>query len=257
MENKIDVKHVFTEDVDGFWEEFWSNSDGLGHITDKNDPDSKSKNLQQQHLTLWNKGILGNELFAITDTDNSFCLKYKNMRLSSDSMINSFRWTPLILPFNLKEEFEKNGLDYKTFQEDYLKKTFTIGAMIIFPKHRNSVNQRRGCNSDIKDRFDLTLECIKRYYAKDSSYNPLKDILQNDKDYFDLFIDFKGFVDFFLLQDWVDENYNIEFMLDFDDFKRSPMPQNFDEYMCLYKKQLDLTEKRNNRIENLLKINHK
>jgi len=43
----------------------------------------------------------------------------------------------------------------------------TIGAYIVFPKNRidgkHTINQARGVNSLIDDRFDLTLECIRRF----------------------------------------------------------------------------------------------
>lgn len=47
----------------------------------------------------------------------------------------------------------------------------------------------------ISDRWDLTLECIRRYYNGEDS--PLYNVFLNDKAFFDLFVDFKGYVDFF------------------------------------------------------------
>jgi hypothetical protein len=45
----------------------------------------------------------------------------------------------------------------------------TIGANIIFPNNRidgkHTINQARGVNSLIDDRFDLTLECIRLFYS--------------------------------------------------------------------------------------------
>ena len=60
-------------------------------------------------------------------------------------------------------------------------------------------------NPYIKDRFVLTLESIHLYYSNKSS--PLYDILLKNKEFFDLFVDFKGYVDFFYLQDLMYENY--------------------------------------------------
>ena len=85
----------------------------------------------------------------------------------------------------------------------FLHRSYTIGGEMIFPKHTNSINQTRGTNPQICDRFDLTLECIRRYYRGEDS--PLFSVLSTDKNFFDLFIDFKGFVDFFMLQDLVSE----------------------------------------------------
>ena len=78
--------------------------------------------------------------------------------------------------------------------------------MVIFPVHPNSMNQRRGMNTLISDRWDLTLECIRRHYAGEDS--PLSKVIEADKAFYDLFVDFKGYVDFFLLQDCVSGNYS-------------------------------------------------
>ena len=80
--------------------------------------------------------------------------------------------------------------DYRGFVENFLHKTYTIGGEIIFPKHTRSINQARGVNPLICDRFDLTLECIRRYYAGVSS--PLYEVLCGDGRFFDLFGDFWG-----------------------------------------------------------------
>ena len=82
------------------------------------------------------------------------------------------------------------------FWENFLHKTYTIGEEIIFPKHAKSINQARGVNPLICDRFDLTLECIRRYYAGVSS--PLHEVLCSDSVFFDLFGDFRGYVEFFV-----------------------------------------------------------
>ena len=253
MEKKtnFEVNFDFTTDVDGFWEEFWSNPDGLGHVTSKNDPDSQSKKLQEYHLLVWNKRIFNNELQARSDINGNLYFSYKELNLSSDSIINSYRYKSLV--FNLKEEMKKKGENYKSFQEEYIKKSYNIGGMIIFPKHPNSLNQKRGMHNKIRDRFDLTLECIRRYYEQSKNYNPLQDVLQADEKYYNFFGSFKGFIDTFFLQDWVDKYYRVKFMLDFDNFQTSPLPQNYDEYMILHDKQLELVQKRNCRIDKFIK----
>jgi len=56
----------------------------------------------------------------------------------------------------------------------------TIGGYIIFPAKqvdkKMTINASRGLNRKIKDRFDLTLECIRLFYSKEDS--PLSDTLQ-------------------------------------------------------------------------------
>jgi hypothetical protein len=60
-----------------------------------------------------------------------------------------------------------------------------------------TINGARGFHPKIKDRFDLTVECIRRHYVDDPS--PLSDTLARYEDFFGLFGDFRGYVDFFLL----------------------------------------------------------
>ena len=75
----------------------------------------------------------------------------------------------------------------------------------------------RGQHSKIEDRFDLTLECIRRYYLRKP--NPLAEVLVLYKDFFDLFENFRGYTDFFLLQDLVSEDWSaVKFFMRFDDF---------------------------------------
>lgn len=50
------------------------------------------------------------------------------------------------------------------------------------------------------------MECIGKYYLGEE--NPLMPILRSDKAFFDLFVDFKGYVNFFFLQDCVNVDYS-------------------------------------------------
>jgi hypothetical protein len=92
----------------------------------------------------------------------------------------------------------------------------------------------------------LTLECIKRFYRDEES--PLYKTLTNYKDFFDLFIDFKGYVEFFHLQDFVDNQDQVDFSIPFDNFKRPSLTQTIDEYKQYKAHTLELMYKRNRRI---------
>ena len=63
----------------------------------------------------------------------------------------------------------------------------TIGAYIIFPAKRinnkMTINGARGVNHKIQDRFDLTLECIRRFYLNQQS--PLIDVLERNANFFE------------------------------------------------------------------------
>lgn len=67
-------------------------------------------------------------------------------------------------------------------------------------------------------------------------------------DFFDLFVDFCGYVDFFMLQDFVRNKKQINFSLPFDNFNRPALPQTVDEYKRYKTQTIDLMDSRNKRI---------
>ena len=111
---------------------------------------------------------------------------------------------------------------------------FVIGGYTLFPGGQRAgvqtINQARGCNLKIVDRFDLTLECIRRQYL--GIPNPLENTLKGYWDFFELFCDFRGYVEFFLLNDLVDEEFQrVNFHIPVDDeFPSLPFPKTVDEY---------------------------
>lgn len=108
----------------------------------------------------------------------------------------------------------------------------------------------RGLKLTIADRFDLTLECVRRHYLGQMS--PLSAVLDANADFFGLFRDFGGFVDFFLLQDLVSEGgRGIRFMITFDDFAGSGLPGDVDTYMDYLNNARVFIKARNNRISAL------
>ena len=127
----------------------------------------------------------------------------------------------------------------------------TIGAYIIYPSKRvdkkMTINGARGTNSKIKDRFDLTLECIRRHYLNEES--PLSDTLERYASFFRLFDNFRGYVDFFLLQDLVSEDYlSIKYLIPFNSFENTPLPKDTDEYILYKKNMTNFVASRNQRI---------
>jgi hypothetical protein len=145
---------------------------------------------------------------------------------------------------------------YITIQNNELFETgSTIGAYIVFPYNRiggkHTINQARGVNSLIDDRFDLTLECIRRFYLEQES--PLYSTLLLYKKFFDLFSDFRGYTRFFFLNDLVDENGNVNFYLPFDGFKTRPTFSNVDQYLSYKARVMEFIRSRNRRIEEYIK----
>jgi len=214
------------------------------------DPDSYSPTLRNYHKILWNKALPNGSKFEIDDK-TPMRLHHKSelgeFFLSSDSIAHTYS--------NIKSTTHI----IKNIDNDEIDKFFslcsTIGGYIIYPSERinnqMTINGARGVNKKIRDRFDLTLECIRRHYKNED--NPLSDALKRYSSFFNLFNDFQGYIDFFLLQDLVTNNYSsIKYLIPFEGFENSPLPNDIDEYR-LYKENLtNFVLARSQRIKNYL-----
>jgi hypothetical protein len=123
--------------------------------------------------------------------------------------------------------------------------------MMIFPanqiERKWTINQARGCNRKISDRFDLTVECIRRHYIGGES--PLGEVLNRYAAFFRLFKDFQGYVEFFLLHDLVSNDRTaVNFFLPFDNFNSSAIPQNRSAYCDYQTHAVEFIIARNHRI---------
>ena len=210
------------------------------------DPDADSPKLYQYHTVLWSKPLPNGSAFnlksvLIGGNFGRFLLQnnlYDN--LSSDRMCPHF-----VGKYN--KDFE--GWISEDEKEEFKHIVRTIGGHIVFPAHKKNgftINQARGVNRKICDRFDLTLECIRLFYLNKQS--PLFDAIVRYEDFFKLFECFEHYVNFFLLQDFVDEDYNVKFCLPCKNFERPPLPQNIDEYIAYRTLTIEQIKKRNNRI---------
>lgn len=215
--------------------------------TDSNgkDPDAYSPTLNAYHKALWSKLLPNGEIMHLQSGKAPFVLTWKEFYFTSDSIIvemNGARNKKIIdQVYNQIDEPEK-------YYEHLLRRSYSIGGMIIFPVHTNSMNQRRGMNIKISDRWDLTLECIRRYYKGEDS--PLSKVIESDKSFYDLFVDFKGYVDFFLLQDCVSEDYSkVDIWCGDAAFEKSGLPETVDEYFAFIRKEHEFLDKRNKRIQ--------
>lgn len=217
--------------------------------TDSNggDPDSQSATLRYYHKHLWTKALPNGELFCLDDKKEDAYLYCKALLdeyfLSSDVITHSYcKWV------RMKHIIEKTPKDEII---EFFNAGCTIGSYIIFPGNRinnlPTINQERGCNKKINDRFDLTLECIRRYYIGEE--NPLSETFTRYDNYFKLFKDFKGFCDFFLLNDIVSDDYTtVKFFLPFDGFIYNPLPSDVAEYLIYKNNSVEFVKNRNNRI---------
>lgn len=211
------------------------------------DPDAWSSTLRRYHQLLWSKPLPSGSPFDLRTATAGVYLhhfsKLGEFRLSSDAVIPSFsRARELKHIIAQIPEIET---------ESFLHIGYTIGGMMIFPSNqinrKMTINAQRGCHPRIKDRFDLTLECIRRHYLDEPS--PLSDTLARYADFFALFGDFKGYVEFFLLQDLIDEaSLEISFSLPFEGFEASPLPGTLVEYLAYRQHAVEFIEARNRRI---------
>jgi hypothetical protein len=83
----------------------------------------------------------------------------------------------------------------------------------------------------------------------------LSSVFQRYANFFALFDNFKGYVDFFLLQDLVMPDYSsIKYHLPHNHFEGSPLPQNVDEYLKYRQNTLNFIKARSQRILNLIAV---
>ena len=143
--------------------------------------------------------------------------------------------------------------DYDGYVNAFIKKSYTVGGVIIFPRHQGSMNQDRGTNHLISDRWDLTLECIRRHYVGEDS--PLSETIERDRDFYDLFRDFRGYVDFFYLQDCVTPDYkHVIFWQSDTTFEVSnPIPKTAEEYFEWIRHSTEFIDRRAARMLDALK----
>ena len=209
------------------------------------DPDAASPALREYHRLLWSKELPNGEVMELRKVpDSEGYLAWNGFYLSSDSIIVELWHSRNKRIINQVKEILP---DPDTYFNSHLHRSYTMGGMILFPMHRNSMNQMRGMNSLISDRWDLTMECIRRYYSGIES--PLSKTIEGDSEFFDLFVDFKGYVDFFLLQDCVSDDYSsVDIWCGDSSFETSGLPKTTDEYFTFIEKEHAFLDKRNMRI---------
>jgi hypothetical protein len=103
--------------------------------------------------------------------------------------------------------------------------------------------------------MDLTLECIRRHYAREPE-SPLADVTNAYADFFELFRDFEGFVEFFHFQDLLTPDDKVQFYLPFDGFEPSGTPATKEEYVTYREETLKFIERRNHRMAKWVMKHH-
>ncbi|HNU98511.1 MAG: hypothetical protein KA191_09170 [Verrucomicrobia bacterium] len=210
------------------------------------DPDATSPTLRAYHKFLWSKPLPSGDRFDLRDDEPGYYLYHDsalgNFALGSDAITHSYKthikkkWLTTQIPKEVQELFDRGS---------------TIGAYIVFPNNqvdrKHTINQARGVSRLIDDRFDLTLECIRRFYIGEP--NPLGESLNRYAAFFQLFETFKGYVEFFLLDDLVNERGDVKFYLPFDDFQSPPEFKDVKDYLVYKNRVESFIKSRNRRIE--------
>jgi Family of unknown function (DUF6994) len=213
------------------------------------DADRDSQILRRWHQQLWSKCLPSGHQLAWTLEPGTSCLVHGDVRVSSDTIATTHSNYRRLGATQMWEQL--NEAERTSFTRSF----YTIGGFIVFPTRPQSLNQRRGTEPTIADRFDLTLECIRQHYFGETR-NPLSDVLDIDGEYFRLFgagpRGFATFVDFFHLQDlaspdsvrWLDGHVGREWR-----FGRPPLPQSLDAYRRYLRNVAAFVAARNVRIQ--------
>ena len=211
------------------------------------DPDSHSPTLRLYHQVLWSKSLPDGSTFDLaTNSPKSYLQHHSRLgefSLSSDSIGHTYKYVKAMS--RIIQEMPEWEID------QFFSICSTIGAYIVFPSRRiegkPTINGARGLHSKIRDRFDLTLECIRLHYQGEGS--PLSETLARYTDFFALFGSFEGYVDYFLLQDLVSKDgTSVSFFIPFRDFDGSPLPGNVYEYRSYKDSLVSFVIARNDRM---------
>ena len=255
--NKIDVNYNFLRDNPKYDPEI---------IDLEYDPDKSSEMLQVFHKILWSKeenNIKLNFERGLEDNDyliliNQCGTKEEEKIFSSDWIINDYQH------WNRNKWLDLNYLDNMDIKllRDFNNITNTIGGRIIFPKRRldgkhETINTHRYTEKKIRERFDITLECIRRFYNGEESIPEFDETLKRYNFFFKIFgksiEGFKNYCNFFLLHDLVSADYTkINFFLKFDDFEINPFPKSEQQYLDFANNATRFIQSRNKRIQNFI-----
>lgn len=213
------------------------------------DPDSHSPTLRRYHQLLWSKRLPGGAMFDL-DSKLHHQSELGDFWLASDAITHTYsRWTSPARLVDVIRQIPQEEI------AAFYDLGCTIGAYTVFPsmvrvdgRWRLSVNGCRGMHPRIRDRFDLTLECIRRHYADEDS--PLTECLAVHRHFFALFQNFAGYVSYFLLNDLVTDGASaVRFLTPFGGFTSDPLPVGgVDEYRMYMQRSMEFVGARNERI---------
>jgi hypothetical protein len=223
------------------------------------DPDRWSQRLYDWQLLLWSRNVSGIKPFELEVVWSAgYTMRLtadgRSFRLASDGLMQTWStpgWRRRFAP-EVSEEIEAD-------RSDFFRIASTIGGYLLWPLNRpdqdgHSINQVRGRTREIDDRFDLTLECIRRAYDVPDAYNPLRECLDRYWDFFELFGDFETYVRFWLLDDQLTPDGGVRSFMTgkrIDEFRPVGVAQTVEEYVRFREGSIRFVLTRNQRIREL------
>lgn len=209
------------------------------------DPDESSPTLLEYHQLLWNKELPAGGRFDLRPEPGAY-LVHRSARgvffLASEAFTTRLGGKAAGV---IREIPAENLPEYIGY---------TVGSTLVFPGNKigrkMTINGARGFHPRITDRPDLTLECIRRHYLGELP-NPLAEPLARYADFFALFENFRGYVDFFLLQDLLkDDGRSIDYFHPIGDFSaKDAVPRDEEEYLKYLRLSNAFIGARNRRID--------
>lgn len=235
----------------------------------KADADRDSPRLRLDHELLWTKPLRSGVTFApiaplarregyLIWTDGSGARHW----YGSDAITQSYtRWAS---PKELAEAKAALSDEQRTL---YLGPPYTIASSTIWPVRSidlPTINTARGFGPTgrvLRDRIDLTLECIRRHYV--GTENALASVLTAYNDFFSLFEGFPEFTEFFHFQDLVSPDFSaVRSLMCFDEvlaqpaFEREATPTTVEEYVAYREATMKFITRRGNRMADWVEEHH-
>ena len=148
------------------------------------DPDRFSPTLRRYHQLLWSKPLPNGPEFSLDTTTPQAYLHHASavgeFFMASDSIVHSYRGAYMNRIGGVMDQVPPGHV------AELHDEGSTIGGYLLFPGDRRdrkpTINGARGMNAKICDRIDLTLECIRRHYAREDS--PAAGALNRYQDFF-------------------------------------------------------------------------
>lgn len=224
------------------------------------DPDRYSARLYKWHQALWSRPVDGvDPVECEVVWDGGYTMRMttstgRAFRLASDGLLQT--WSSPGWHWRFQADLIEEIL---ADRDDFYRTASTIGGYLLWPLNDpgqtgRSINQTRGTTIAIADRFDLTLECVRRHYLAPDSINPLGECLSRYAPFFEVFGDFETYVRFWLLDDLLTPDGGVRSFITgeaIDEIRPIGVAQSVEEYVRFREGSIAFVTARNERIRRL------